>query len=1010
VSAKPKVTGSRHILPFLELAPASFERLCLWLVRAEGFGDAEHYGSGGSDHGRDVVALKRVGDGTERWCFQCKRSRTVRSAELKWEIDKILSLDHERPAGVVFVVAGTVSARQRDAVRDHAAARDLACFFWARTELDALVKNHPTLLREFFLTGAESVEDPESALRQGLDAANDGDLHAAVRHAERAIAMSHDAGDAASERHARLVAARWIGEMLRLEDRSFARGGPRHRIAEHLAVAEKLGAKPVAIAVERAIAARLDNDPEELLDRARAAMKLARDAEDAAHSLDALIVFLQAALSLGLFDEAASFADDVAEHLRSSCSEAALVLLATWLMLRSRAGLGSENDADDLIRQARVALSEEAGHQEHALRAPRAALIVGEVAGDFHRSERRSQALALCLFGCELAEAVGSPSMFCNVAVQVAGVAAELGDEPTARAFLARAQAAVDEVRTLPPGADDGPGWETLHVSVLGTRGRALVRLSEEPCEPSAAEKTAREGVAALREAIKLAEETCSRLKGSVDDYVTDLRWWLARAVWRLGETAEASQLFHAVRTAPAMSNPSYAENIGMRAWHLEAESLLWLGRPEEASAIVVELLAVEGVPPLVTERARNLSGFLEHVVLPYRRWADGSEAERIATAARASGVRRAVATEFAPLVSWWREWQHNGAEYVPCSELLDFWGRGCFARIAAAVRAKPHAVIAVDARSVEEVRRWAWILCPLFDTVLVKWKGELVDALLLAPLRVDYGGPGGHGYVVYGGLDSRENWAASQSWANPLPREVASFLATEAIRLVAAGRLIVVPAPSVGCTQSGVGWTDELLLDGLLGGVVSVVSRKTTESGRTRRVLDLATHSLPYVADIDLKDLADVLDEIDEWVSPLRSLLFRSLTSDELRTEHWQGITALEGDIRAACAELQSRLRTLAQQRGWRVAQTSATVAAGAMSTEQPGSDAMTALLRAVVGDRRELAPWIPYWRLQGHGGHLDWSGPLDNPSRPSPEAPPTAHTWLYPGTAGWHMPIVVG
>ncbi len=34
--AKPRLTGSHHLLPFDRLSPADFERLCLWLVRREG--------------------------------------------------------------------------------------------------------------------------------------------------------------------------------------------------------------------------------------------------------------------------------------------------------------------------------------------------------------------------------------------------------------------------------------------------------------------------------------------------------------------------------------------------------------------------------------------------------------------------------------------------------------------------------------------------------------------------------------------------------------------------------------------------------------------------------------------------------------------------------------------------------------------------------------------------------------------------------------------------------------
>lgn len=53
--AKPFRTATSHRLPFQELSPLDFERLCLWLVRREGYERAEHFGEAGGEGGRDVV-------------------------------------------------------------------------------------------------------------------------------------------------------------------------------------------------------------------------------------------------------------------------------------------------------------------------------------------------------------------------------------------------------------------------------------------------------------------------------------------------------------------------------------------------------------------------------------------------------------------------------------------------------------------------------------------------------------------------------------------------------------------------------------------------------------------------------------------------------------------------------------------------------------------------------------------------------------------------------------------
>lgn len=53
---KPNVTKTTHILPFGELSPLQFERLCLWLVEREGYMHAEHLGEAGSEQGRATTS------------------------------------------------------------------------------------------------------------------------------------------------------------------------------------------------------------------------------------------------------------------------------------------------------------------------------------------------------------------------------------------------------------------------------------------------------------------------------------------------------------------------------------------------------------------------------------------------------------------------------------------------------------------------------------------------------------------------------------------------------------------------------------------------------------------------------------------------------------------------------------------------------------------------------------------------------------------------------------------
>ncbi|HEY6328298.1 MAG TPA: restriction endonuclease, partial [Blastocatellia bacterium] len=119
---KPSVTRTNHILPFAELSPAQFERLCLWLVEHEGFHDAEHLGEAGSEQGRDVVAYCDTPAGRQMWYFQCKRCQRISAATLTREVEKYNDLaaaePEATPFGIVFVTNAVVSAAARNQAKE----------------------------------------------------------------------------------------------------------------------------------------------------------------------------------------------------------------------------------------------------------------------------------------------------------------------------------------------------------------------------------------------------------------------------------------------------------------------------------------------------------------------------------------------------------------------------------------------------------------------------------------------------------------------------------------------------------------------------------------------------------------------------------------------------------------------------------------------------------------------------------------------------------------------------
>jgi tetratricopeptide (TPR) repeat protein len=151
---KPSVTKGTHILPYGELSPLEFERLCLWLVERKGYLRPEHLGAAGSEQGRDVIAYRATNSGEQLWYFQCKRYQSISAAPLIKEVEKYNKLvktdPTKKPFGVVFVTNATLSADAREEVRTFCSTNGYDCEFWARTELDLHVKKHPDVVAEFF--------------------------------------------------------------------------------------------------------------------------------------------------------------------------------------------------------------------------------------------------------------------------------------------------------------------------------------------------------------------------------------------------------------------------------------------------------------------------------------------------------------------------------------------------------------------------------------------------------------------------------------------------------------------------------------------------------------------------------------------------------------------------------------------------------------------------------------------------------------------------------------------
>jgi hypothetical protein len=150
---KPSITGTTHTLPFHQLSPRDFERLCLWLVQREGFDQAEHLGAAGKEQGRDIVAWREG----QLWAFQCKRVEHFYPNQAETGVDKVLELpDDLRPAALIFLVACDVSDETRNRARARCGAQ-MECHFWALTELDERVNRHADIVERFFQVAERNI-------------------------------------------------------------------------------------------------------------------------------------------------------------------------------------------------------------------------------------------------------------------------------------------------------------------------------------------------------------------------------------------------------------------------------------------------------------------------------------------------------------------------------------------------------------------------------------------------------------------------------------------------------------------------------------------------------------------------------------------------------------------------------------------------------------------------------------------------------------------------------------
>lgn len=142
---KPGQTRTKHVLHFTDLSPRDFERLCLWLLKKEGFDKVDHIGASGTDGGCDISAIKNG----QHWVCQCKRVSKFGPKEAEVEVFKILNSEQVKELDfILFIVTCDISKKTREIINK--LAGQFHCEFWSLTVLDERVKAHQSLVNEFF--------------------------------------------------------------------------------------------------------------------------------------------------------------------------------------------------------------------------------------------------------------------------------------------------------------------------------------------------------------------------------------------------------------------------------------------------------------------------------------------------------------------------------------------------------------------------------------------------------------------------------------------------------------------------------------------------------------------------------------------------------------------------------------------------------------------------------------------------------------------------------------------
>lgn len=373
----------------------------------------------------------------------------------------------------------------------------------------------------------------------------------------------------------------------------------------------------------------------------------------------------------------------------------------------------------------------------------------------------------------------------------------------------------------------------------------------------------------------------------------------------------------------------------------------------------------------------------IEVVALPLP---NASHAERNAY----KSLQEANAAVIKPLLEFWNEAPECAAG------AYDFWGRGNLVRLLHNARrfATGSFNVTLEVRTLDDVKRAIRLWGLYADFLILLWKGESQNGLTIIPFPEDFAAPGGWGYMVcYGDVlrkeGSSKKWHPAMAHVSTIPEEVAAFLSTEARPFIERGRLIVLPAPAVGCVNPGHGPFEQLLAE----------AANAVPSVRWKGFQGVPIGLVPYAPDAPLKMLADLAESEADQLRKLRLLLIQ-------RSKQFRPDEQIELEAKALSLEIDDLLHDFTDK-------TSAFARRQGLERATEPLAGATAPFRVDAKPMLKQtieSPFAPLFVLQslGYGWRVDSSAIPKPPRRFEPEEGDVIGTWLAPPSAGWAIPMI--